>query len=91
VATISRLLKITGLSFAKEPCQRDDIRQKRPVILRSLVIVATPYNSNKRPVLGRNPTARNLLGRYGTQQIQMTIEFVRIEFVTDESGVQGGS
>jgi len=28
--------------FAKEPYQRDDILQKRPVILRSLLIVATP-------------------------------------------------
>jgi len=31
------------VSFAKEPYQRDDILQKRPVILRSLLIVATPY------------------------------------------------
>ena len=29
-------------SFAKEPCKRDDILQKRPIILRSLLIVATP-------------------------------------------------
>jgi len=29
--------------FAKEPYKRDDILQKRPVILRSLLIVATPY------------------------------------------------
>jgi len=36
------LLKITGL-FAKEPFKRDDILQKRPVILRSLQIKATPY------------------------------------------------
>jgi len=35
VTTISRLLKIIGL-FAKEPCKRDYILQKRPVILRSL-------------------------------------------------------
>jgi len=28
--------------FAKEPCIRDDILQKRPIILRSLLIVATP-------------------------------------------------
>jgi len=31
------------VSFAKEPYKRDDIMQKRPVILRSLLIVATPY------------------------------------------------
>jgi len=31
------------VSFAKEPCKRDYILQKRPVILRSLLIVATPY------------------------------------------------
>jgi len=31
------------VSFAKEPYERDDIMQKRPIILRSLLIVATPY------------------------------------------------
>ena len=31
------------VSFAKETYKRDDILQKRPVILRSLLIVATPY------------------------------------------------
>jgi hypothetical protein len=31
------------VSFAKEPYERDDILQKRPIILRSLLIVATPY------------------------------------------------
>jgi len=35
-------LKLQG-SFAKEPYKRDDIPQKRPIILRSLLIVATPY------------------------------------------------
>jgi len=30
------------VSFAKEPCKRDDILQKRLVFLRSLLIVATP-------------------------------------------------
>jgi len=42
VATISRLLKIVGL-FAKEPYKRDNILQKRPMILRSLLFVAIPY------------------------------------------------
>jgi len=41
VATISRLLKITGL-FCKEPYKRDYILQKRPMLLRSLHIVTTP-------------------------------------------------
>jgi len=31
------------VSFAKEPYKRDDILQQRPIILRSLLIVATPY------------------------------------------------
>ena len=31
------------VSFAKEPYKIDDILQKRPIILRSLFIVATPY------------------------------------------------
>jgi len=31
------------VSSAKEPYERDDILQKRPVILRSLLMVATPY------------------------------------------------
>ena len=30
------------VSFAKEPYKRDDILQKRPITLRSLLIVATP-------------------------------------------------
>ena len=41
VATISRL----QVSFAKEPYKTDDILRKRHVILRSLLIVATPYES----------------------------------------------
>jgi len=31
------------VSFAKEPYKRDDLLQKRPIIWRSLLIVATPY------------------------------------------------
>jgi len=30
--------------FAKESYKKDDILQKRPIILRSLLIVATPYS-----------------------------------------------
>ena len=33
------------VSNAKEPYKRDDILQKRPIILRSLLIKATPYDS----------------------------------------------
>jgi len=33
------------VSFAKETYKRDEILQKRPMILRSLLIVATPYIS----------------------------------------------
>jgi len=31
------------VSFAKEPYKRDDILQKRPMILSILLTVATPY------------------------------------------------
>jgi len=34
------------VSFAKEPYKRDDILKKRHIILRSLLIVATPYLHN---------------------------------------------
>ena len=34
------------VSFAKEPYKRDYILQKRPIILRRLLIVATPYALN---------------------------------------------
>ena len=33
------------VSFAKEPYKRDDILQKKPIILRRLLIVATPYDA----------------------------------------------
>jgi len=45
VASASRLLKTVGL-FVKEPYKRDYILQKRLIILRSLLIVATPYVFN---------------------------------------------
>jgi len=35
---------IVWVSFAKEPYKRDIILQKIPIILRSLLIVATPYS-----------------------------------------------
>jgi len=34
------------VSFAKEPCRRDYILQKRHIISRSLLIVATPYHDD---------------------------------------------
>jgi len=47
VATISRLLKIIGLfckrALVKEPYKRDDNLHKRPIVSRSLLILATPY------------------------------------------------
>jgi len=43
VATLSRIDKIVGL-FAKETYKRDDILQKRPIILSILLTVATPYS-----------------------------------------------
>ena len=46
VATISRLLKIVGL-FCKRAYKTDDILQKRPIILRSLLTVATPPYVNE--------------------------------------------
>jgi len=42
VATLVGSLKL-HVSFAKEPYKRGYILQKRPVILRSLLIGATPY------------------------------------------------
>jgi len=36
------------VSFAKEPYKRDDILEKRPIILRSLLIVATPQQVRMR-------------------------------------------
>jgi len=34
--------------FAKEPYKTDDILQKRPIIIRTLLIVATPYEAQLR-------------------------------------------
>jgi len=34
------------VSFVKEPYKRDYILQKRPIILRSLLIIATPYHDS---------------------------------------------
>ena len=44
----TRRIRLVGslklwVSFAKEPYKRDDILQNRPIVLRSLLIIATPY------------------------------------------------
>jgi len=39
------------VSFAKEPYKRDYVLQKRPIVLRSLLTVATPYLCTKQQVL----------------------------------------
>ena len=51
------------VSFAKEPYKRDYILQKRPIILRSLLIVATPYVVSRMPeaVLGDEFTPQHTL------------------------------
>ena len=61
-----RWLRLVGslkshVSFAKEPYKRDCILQKRPTILRSLIIVATPCMST-----------RNLIRCNTTQNIHCT-------------------
>jgi len=43
VASVSRIDKIVGL-FCKGPYNRDNILQKRPIILSILLTVATPYH-----------------------------------------------
>jgi len=42
VALVSRIEKIIGL-FCKNPYKREDILQKRPIILSILLTIATPY------------------------------------------------
>ena len=42
VALVSRIDKLQ-VSFAKEPYERGNILQKRPIILSILLTVATPY------------------------------------------------
>ena len=38
----------TWVSFAKEPYKRDSILERRPIILRSLLSVATPYHCDQK-------------------------------------------
>ena len=58
-----RWLRLVGplnlqVSFAKEPNQRDDILQKRPTILTSLLIVATPYLEDKHVLISVTESCR---------------------------------
>jgi len=47
VALVSRIDEIIRLfSFAKEPYKKDNILQKRPIILTILLTVATPYQND---------------------------------------------
>jgi len=48
--------------FAKEPYKRGDILQKKPIILRSLLIVATPCTN--RALFKKRPTDGNVGGPY---------------------------
>ena len=61
VATISSLLKIIGL-FCKRAFQRDYILQKRPIILRSLLIVSTPYEQTQTQTHTHTRTVQGLAG-----------------------------
>ena len=42
IICMTNMYHLTNM-YAKEPYKRDDILQKRPIFLRSLLIVATPY------------------------------------------------
>jgi len=53
------------VSFAKGPYQRDDILQTRPIILRSLLIVATPYQIGSTVVKTTQTTHPDLLASVG--------------------------
>jgi len=58
------------IAHAKEPYKRDYILQKRPIILRSLLIVANPYIVTPPP--GGRARARSTRG-----SIENVSEFVR--------------
>jgi len=68
VATISRLLKIT-VSFAEYSLFYRVLLQKRPIILRSLLIEATPYQ--KRPF--KETSERDLAKRRVRETLQREV------------------
>ena len=47
------------VSFTKEPYKRDYILQKRPVILRSLIVIATPYDTKSSKYIHTQNTKQN--------------------------------
>ena len=51
------------VSFAKEPYKRQCILQKRPINLRSLLIVATPYHQRDDACTGKKVPAYSLFYR----------------------------
>ena len=67
--TISRLLKLQ-VSFAKEPYKRDDVLHKRPMILRSLLIVATPYRM-KRVLQSHHSRRRSDFETFGSPNLSV--------------------
>jgi len=81
------------VSFAKEPYKRDYILQKRPLILRSLLIVATPYKnplsySDKRwhptnvsRCIKPNRFVFEFLVPFGLTMISMMISRKRVELI----------
>jgi len=69
----TRQLPLVGI-VAKEPCKRDHVRGKRHLILRSLLIVATPYHiiafydvkRKKEPLVGvvaKEPYKREIVAK----------------------------
>jgi len=62
---------ISHVSFAKEPYKRDHIVQKRPIILRSLLIVATPYQINAE-------SSRFSRDENSTSLLQNIVSFIRL-------------
>jgi len=69
------------VSFAKEAYKRDDILQKRPMILRSLLIVATPHRINCYTTLQfatlPHDAIHYLIHRYTTPQFAPSCPFYR--------------
>jgi len=53
-------MRMNGVWTAKEPYKRDDILQKTPIILRNLVIAATPYNTYEWRRMRRDKGAPNM-------------------------------
>jgi len=64
------------VSFAKEPYKRDYILQKGPIILRSLLIVATPYHMSQLAThRARRRTLKSHLATHFSTESQLTTQF----------------